>query len=452
MLPSSTISMFGFLKTLPISQFETHRQWRHWFMRRRLQLGITFGIFYFLTFLPLDVLTYFNSGRNSLQLLWIAMNLGRVALLGCCMALLHYAGHRRRSVMLVFLLASWAISLPHRFYETYVSLSTNTPVTAPDMFSWALSFITQATLVPVSWPLHLISQLGAMAYYFGVNSLLGLQVLPPGLSAASMLLNIFWICCICNFAVYFYEQLSQDNFDAHRQLMEAKHQSEQLLLNILPRPIAEQLKQGPEIIAESFAEVTVLFADLVKFTQLTESQHPAALVDLLNQVFSRFDQLADHYGLEKIKTIGDAYMVASGLPQPRLNHVEAVASMALDMQRALEEVNASTGQQLSLRIGIHTGPVVAGVIGLKKFAYDLWGDTVNTASRMESHGIPGEIHISQVTYGRLSQHSHLYQFEERGPVMIKGKGSMLTYLLKPAVSGQPTEPAQDELKQSSVQV
>ena len=403
-------------------------------MQRRLRLGILFGLFYFITFLPLDTLKYLTDGHDPFVLLWIMTNLVRMALLLLCLWLIRKQSYRPRQIIAVFLLASWSISLLHRFHETYTGLATNTPIAEPDLFSWALSFITQATLIPVSWPLHLISQLGVIVYYFAVNPLLGLQVVTPGLPAASLLLNTFWICCICNCSVYFYEKLSRSNFATNRQLLEAQEKSERLLLNILPRPIAEQLKQGPDIIAESFAEVTVLFADIVNFTQLTETQPAANIVDLLNQVFSRFDQLAENHGLEKIKTIGDAYMVAAGLPQPQDNHAVAVAAMAVEMQETLAEFNAQTNQNISLRIGIHTGPVVAGVIGLKKFAYDLWGDTVNTASRMESHGVPNGIQISEATYQRLQACNKRYQFRQRGPIVIKGKGQMVTYLLEPCAT------------------
>lgn len=400
-------------------------------MQRRLRLGILFGLFYFVTFLPLDTLSYFTTGRDPFDRLWILTNLARIGLLLVCLRLTRSNAYHPRRTVAVFLLASWSISLLHRFHETYTGLATNVPIEEPDLFSWALSFITQATLIPVEWPLHLISQLGAIIYYFGMNPLLGLQVVPPGLPAASLLLNTFWICCICNCSVYFYEQLSRANFATNRQLLEAQEKSERLLLNILPGPIAEQLKQSPDIIAESFAEVTVLFADIVNFTQLTETQSAARIVALLNQVFSRFDQLAEAHGLEKIKTIGDAYMVAAGLPQPQANHAVAVAAMAVEMQETLAEFNAQTNQTIALRIGIHTGPVVAGVIGLKKFAYDLWGDTVNTASRMESHGIPNQIQISEATYKRLKDCDQRYEFRPRGPIVIKGKGTMVTYLMAP---------------------
>ncbi|MEA5465584.1 adenylate/guanylate cyclase domain-containing protein [Leptothoe sp. PORK10 BA2] len=423
--------MFGFSKLAPIHEFKTYDQWRHQFMQRRMRLGILFGLLYLVTFLPLDTLQYLTTGRNPFDLLWILTNLVRIALLLVCLRLIRHNVYQPRHIIAVFLLASWSISLLHRFHETYVGLASNTPIAEPDLFSWALSFITQATLIPVGWPLHLISQLGVLVYYLVVNPLLGLQVVTPGLHAASLLLNIFWICCICNCSVYFYEKLSRENFTTNRQLLEAQEKSERLLLNILPGPIAEQLKQSSDIIAESFAEVTVLFADIVNFTQMTETRSAKNVVNFLNQVFSRFDQLAERHGLEKIKTIGDAYMVVAGLPQPQENHVGAVAAMAVEMQATLAEFNAQTGQNIALRIGIHTGPVVAGVIGLKKFAYDLWGDTVNTASRMESHGVPNGIQISEATYERLKNCGDRYGFHPRGPIVIKGKGTMLTYLLEP---------------------
>jgi len=205
-----------------------------------------------------------------------------------------------------------------------------------------------------------------------------------------------------------------------------KLQTERLLHNILPARIAERLKKAQSAIAESFDNVTVMFADLVGFTEISVRRSPTELVELLNLIFSKFDQLSELHGLEKIKTIGDAYMVVGGLPVPRSDHAEAIAEMALDMQRGLSEFNAETGEALQIRIGINSGPVVAGVIGTKKFIYDLWGDTVNTASRMESHGIPGTIQLTASTYELLRDK---YQFTVRGPINIKGKGQMTTYLL-----------------------
>jgi class 3 adenylate cyclase len=213
----------------------------------------------------------------------------------------------------------------------------------------------------------------------------------------------------------------------NEQLSIEQEKSERLLLNILPEPIADQLKEGHRNIADGFAEVTILFADIVGFTTLSERISPTQLVNLLNEIFSAFDKLSDEYGLEKIKTIGDAYMVVGGIPTFRSDHAEAIAEMAIGMQQEVAKFNAQHNAELSLRIGINTGPVVAGVIGTKKFIYDLWGDAVNTASRMESHSLPGCIQVTQSTYQSLRDK---YLLEERGVIHVKGKGEMTTYFLK----------------------
>lgn len=215
------------------------------------------------------------------------------------------------------------------------------------------------------------------------------------------------------------------------QLQTEQAKSEALLLNILPEAIAQRLKQGEQTIADNFMEVTVLFADIVNFTEFSGALSPTELVDLLNQIFSTFDQLAVQHGLEKIKTIGDAYLVVGGLPTPRPDHADAVAAMALDMLEAIAQFDvpdttAGDRQPLTMRIGINTGPVGAGVIGIQKFTYDIWGDTVNIASRMESLGVPGRIQVTERTYERLQA---CYTFEERGWVDVKGKGQMKTYFL-----------------------
>ena len=194
-------------------------------------------------------------------------------------------------------------------------------------------------------------------------------------------------------------------------LKEQQQQTENLLLNILPESIATQLRQSGQTIARQFDDVTVLFADIVGFTEFAASLSPIEVVEFLNQIFSHFDQLTELYALEKIKTIGDSYMVVGGLPEPRADHAEAIANMALDMQQAIAQLNKQTGQEFKLRIGINSGAVVAGVIGQKKFIYDLWGDTVNIASRMESHGIPDQIQCSRATYEQLHQHN--YQWQDR---------------------------------------
>ena len=211
------------------------------------------------------------------------------------------------------------------------------------------------------------------------------------------------------------------------QLDDARERSDHLLLNILPAPIAERLKRNPGTIADAHNEVTVLFADIVGFTQMSADAKPVDVVNMLNSLFSDFDGLATKHGLEKIKTIGDAYMVVGGLPAPRHDHTKAVAEMALDMLDVLQNRRAWNGEQIRLRVGINTGPVVAGVIGQHKFTYDLWGDTVNIASRMESNSMPNMIQVSEATYIKLNQ---FYQFEKRQPFDIKGKGQTTTYMLK----------------------
>jgi PAS domain S-box-containing protein len=217
-----------------------------------------------------------------------------------------------------------------------------------------------------------------------------------------------------------------DRIRVEEALKSEQEKSERLLLNILPGTIAAQLKQKPESVAYRFDEVTILFADIVNFTGLSASIPPTDLVNLLNRIFSAFDQLAENYGLEKIKTIGDAYMVVGGVPTPMENHTEAIANMALSMQEAIHQFEREDAAPFSLRIGIDTGPVVAGVIGIKKFSYDLWGDAVNVASRMESQGIGDRIQVTEAVYRRLQSR---YRFESRGVIDIKGRGPMPTYWL-----------------------
>jgi class 3 adenylate cyclase len=199
--------------------------------------------------------------------------------------------------------------------------------------------------------------------------------------------------------------------------------SEKLMLNILPKPIADRLKRGEKNIAGSYPEVTVLFSDLVGFTKMSAKKTAPELVKLLNDIFSRFDKRAELLGLEKIKTIGDAYMAVGGLPIPRSDHAEIVADMALGMYEDLADFNQANQQEIQMRIGIHSGPVVAGVIGFTKFSYDLWGNTVNTASRMESTSGNGRIQVTAITHELLKDH---FVLEEREMIECKGLGPMLT--------------------------
>ena len=212
----------------------------------------------------------------------------------------------------------------------------------------------------------------------------------------------------------------------HKEAEELRMQTERLLLNVLPASIAERLKHG-ETVADHFDEASILFADIANFTPYSADKTPAEVLALLNEIFSAFDQLTEKYGLEKIKTIGDAYMVVSGLPTPRCDHLESLVEMALEMQAAMGIFRNNGLCDFDLRIGINTGPAIAGIIGYKKFSYDLWGDTVNVASRMESFGIPGEIQVTKKEYRLLKQK---YSFQKRGYINIKGKGEMLVYLLK----------------------
>ncbi len=236
------------------------------------------------------------------------------------------------------------------------------------------------------------------------------------------------------FAGYIQESINRQLFVQRKIIkkqqkgIQLEHErAEELLLNILPQPIAQRLKKDKSLIADKFEGASVLFTDIVGFRALSKNLEAAEIVQMLNDIFSIFDDLVEKYGLEKIKTIGDAYMVAGGLPEPQDNHAEAIADFALEMQEKAVLFNAEQNRSFDIRIGIHTGKAVAGVIGKKKFIYDIWGDTVNTASRMESHGISGEIQVTEQTYNLLKDQ---YSFVERGEIEIKGKGLMKTYFLK----------------------
>jgi guanylate cyclase len=273
---------------------------------------------------------------------------------------------------------------------------------------WLVAFFVEVVVLALLDPR--LSQSPAQIPATLVTAFFALNIIGTSLSAYVML-------------GYFVDQRER----AHRALETERARSERLLLNVLPTPIAERLKAGAGVIAEHYDTVSVLFADLVGFTERSSVMRADELVALLDQIFTAFDRVADAEGVEKIKTIGDAYMVAAGLPEPRPDHVDAVARTALSLRDELTVIAEQTGHAwLALRIGLDTGPAVAGVIGRRKFIYDLWGDTVNTASRMESHGVPGEI---QVTARFAAALAPAFVVRPRGTIDVKGKGPMATFLL-----------------------
>jgi adenylate cyclase len=247
--------------------------------------------------------------------------------------------------------------------------------------------------------------------------------LPQGVVIVFFVLNIGAVSSIVFVLLYYF--VGQKEL-AYRLLHLEQERSESLLLNVLPREIAARLKGGERVIADHHPAVSIMFADLVGFTPLTNQLSPTAMVELLNAIYSRFDSLIEKYGVEKIRTIGDNYMIASGLPRPRADHAQAIARLALEMNAYIASLAPVEGRRLSFRFGINSGPVIAGVIGYKKFAYDVWGDTANTASRMESQGAPGKIQITQATYELIKAD---FICEPHGPVDVKGIGPMQTWFL-----------------------
>jgi len=317
--------------------------------------------------------------------------------------------------------------------------------------SFAVAFVT---LGPFVARLSVIAQLAytwlTLLIFALLDRFLAHSPLQVSLSVASTLLSLGGLGALI---AYRQEQQSRQSFLQRRlidrqvhALAAEKARAEELLLNVLPASIAERLKRGQRPIADGFSRVSVLFADIVGFTKMSERVTPEELVERLNRMFSSFDDLADKLKLEKIKTIGDAYMVAGGLHSHEYDHAQTIAEMALAMQRRALEFSREFGEELSIRIGIHTGPVVAGVIGKRKFIYDVWGDTVNTASRMESHGEPGAVHVTEETRQLLKD---MYVLTPRGEINVKGKGAMRTWFLN---GPQPSDgsPAQTQLPRKVV--
>lgn len=416
--------LFG---NLPAVRAANYDGWRRHFMHKRLRLGLVLAFCAFLTFMGLELYDWLFQPEAFIGSWFITQFVGELCLIVCYVLLRSQFGRRYPEV--IFLLTSWSINLNAQVAGIVEGKME------PSLLIWPLMFLGQATLIPVRWRLHVASQLGLFGLCAVLTVIFQLDLTMPTvwMTPPVTFLYFFWLCATCDLSVYLYDRLQRSDFNSRRALESAYEQlsveqerSERLLLNILPEPIAERLKQQDSTIADSFSDVAVLFGDIVGFTELSSRIEPPELVELLNQIFSEFDRLADLHGLEKIKTIGDSYMMVAGLPIPRDDYAAAIADMALDMQRTLQEFNQRTGQDFHIRIGIATGPVVAGVIGIKKFIYDLWGDTVNLASRMESHGIANRIQVTEATYECLKDK---YFLEKRGAIAVKGKGEMTTYLL-----------------------
>jgi class 3 adenylate cyclase len=268
---------------------------------------------------------------------------------------------------------------------------------------------------------------GFFDYYLGSGSDGGIPMKTIGFFFA---LNFAVMSSILYFLVRYFvvemDKISMQLDQQHQLLVEEQQKSERVLLNVLPSSIAQRLKNQQGLIADGHADVTVMFADLVNFTQLTESLAPEQMVGLLNTVFSGFDDLCEKYGVEKIKTIGDAYMVVGGLTRNKADYTRDVADLSLEMREFVTNNPGLSRYKLGIHTGIATGPVVAGVIGTKRFIYDLWGDTVNIASRLTDEAVPGVIQVDKVTYNRIR---HDYTFEPPATIHVKGKGEMVMYRL-----------------------
>ncbi|HUP20275.1 MAG TPA: adenylate/guanylate cyclase domain-containing protein [Gemmatimonadota bacterium] len=284
-----------------------------------------------------------------------------------------------------------------------------------------------ATLFRLRVPVVLPLELAAGASWLAI-------ALEIGVSREEMLSGAFFIptaIALGTLAAYTIERYARHAFLHDRAMQEERARADRLLLNILPASVAERLKRSPERIAERHSAATILFADIADFTPLSSSMEPEDLVAMLDEVFTEFDRIVEEKGLETIKTIGDAYMAVAGVPEACGDHLERVVEAALAM-RAVAIGESTGGRPVRIRIGIDTGPVVAGVIGRSKFIYDLWGDAVTTASRMESHGAPGRIHVTRAVVDRL--HGD-YRLEPRGEIEVKGKGPMETWWLEPGEGG-----------------
>ncbi len=324
------------------------------------------------------------------------------------------------------------------FFPFVVQWSIGNFITASGTILWGLLAPVGAILVigvreSLAWFVAyvvLVALSGFFDYYLADMHALQPSPIPLQTSMVFFALNFIAVSAIVFLLLRFSiqeKQKAQGRLEeAHRLLQAEQDRSERLLLNILPGPVAERLKNSSQTIADGFADVTVMFADIVNFTQVAEGMSPNQVFTMLNRIFSSFDELAERFGLEKIKTIGDAYMVAGGLNQDANDYCVAIGDMALAMRDLLHDDFTVNAARLEIRIGIGTGPVVAGVVGKKKFIYDLWGDTVNIASRITAEGAPGAIQVDATTYRRLRDS---FSFDEPQTIYLKGKGNTQIYRL-----------------------
>ena len=319
-------------------------------------------------------------------------------------------------------------------YRSFRTTQATMMTVLPFVLQWTLggyvasSAVSLWALVPVIGTLFFFSPQGSIPWFAAFVGLsVASGVLEPVLAAgasriAEPVRATFFVLNVVGVSLTAYTLLQY----AVRARDRAHARSESLLLNVLPAAIAERLKRDAGRIADRHPAVTVLFADIVDFTPFTERTEAEVVVGVLDDIFSAFDELARHYGAEKIKTIGDAYMVAMGVPDARVDHASAMAALAVEMRSTFNRLCQQLGLSLGLRIGIDSGPAIAGVIGRQKFSYDLWGRTINTASRMQTHGIPGAIQVSEAVFRQIRDD---YEFERRGDIEIKGQGQRPTYLL-----------------------
>ncbi len=327
---------------------------------------------------------------------------------------------RTRNVTFVF----WLAAVPVLPAHLVAILALGDIMHSGGIVLWGLAFPIATGLVFV--PIRHMIPLFAM---YTVNLVVCLLVVPADRSSlphdVERVILTVNLTALSVFAVAILGLFVNQRDKAHRMLREEQRRGRELLLSILPETVADELTRAPRVIADAFDDVSVLFADVVGFTPMSEQLTPTELVELLDELFAHFDGLVEQAGLEKIKTIGDAYMVAAGIPLPRPDHAAAIVELGLRMQ-ATAQSREFHGRQLQLRIGVNSGPVVAGVIGRRKFSYDLWGDVVNTASRMESHGVPGRLHITEATHHLVAAR---FDCESRGAVEIRGKGLLTTWLV-----------------------